>query len=67
MNLKLESFAIELPGEKTTFVVARNFRIDRHGCLVFYSWPWKRKAAFQPGTWVRAQRGLGPEDLTNDN
>lgn len=61
--LKLDSFAIEQPGGVEKFVEARSFRVDRHGCLVFSSWLWKREAVFQPGAWVRVQRGLTREDL----
>jgi len=67
MKLKLEQFAIERTGGDTVYTEARNFRVDRAGHLVFYSWSWKKEAVFKDGTWIRAMRGVGPGDLTNVN
>ncbi len=63
---KLDPFAIEQTNDVTTFVEARNFKIARDGRLVFYSWPWKREAAYQAGVWVRVMRGVGPGDLEDE-
>ena len=58
-----DPFAIERIDNSTVFTVARWVRVTRKGHLVLWSLPWKREAMYKDGTWIRVQRGIGPEDL----
>ena len=58
-----ESFAIERPDGSITYVEAHNFKVDGAGRLIFYKFIFQKVAAYQAGEWLRAMRGLSPDDL----